>query len=546
MHNNLTALRRLLIFSFFLFFLFSNYASAQNFQPFSSAPAMEAGYANPLVKLSGAGCAVNNLRIERFVAELSLDERLKLCRSMEKITSKLNQTAWSPALAAELKNVWQVFSAEPITLRSMPKEMPAQMLAMAEPFPDKTSGNSFAAAVYLRPEKSDDQAFFQILLHELRHVYDFHETWRDKTQLDSLEIERRAFLLMGKLTQETPEREKLSGVPKFWKESWHKKSEAEISAKRLKAIEKYLRGKKLYRDLAHDPNRRTLDYSYLKNTIKTDEQKFVGSYDKQDGERLPVHNPLPPTVEAISQNIRETNFNLEKPKNPRDAKEILRVALSNEKKLYYGMNNFVYDQKLAFQCWRKGKLSGSFTENNTVARTDNGNALVNLTANTAPANLPCVLNYQDLKTDFTHTFFASPALEKMPIYFVGFYEIDGKTLAEYTVLQPNERLFNQLANEYPHIRPFRVIVGTIYISPEDGQIVRFGGTSFPEENVIGRNSQKIWGSHWVTAVRQKLNIDGGLWVTVKERATLKFSTMRLLPKIRVGQRANKIKYRLAA
>ena len=214
----------------------------------------------------------------------------------------------------------------------------------------------------------------------------------------------------------------------------------------------------------------------------------------------------------LPQNIRETGFNLEKPKNPRDSKEILRVALSNEKKLYYGMSNFVYDQKLAFQCLKEGKVSGSFAENTTVTRTDDGNALFKLAS--APAALPCILNYADLKTDFTNTFWASPALDKMPIYFSGFNKIDGATLAVYTVLQPDAKLFARLANEYPQIKPFRVIVGTIYVSPEDGQIVRFAGTSFPEENVTGDYARKVRCTYWVKAVRQKLNIEDGLWVTV--------------------------------
>jgi hypothetical protein len=176
------------------------------------------------------------------------------------------------------------------------------------------------------------------------------------------------------------------------------------------------------------------------------------------------------------------------------------------------MSNFVYDQKLAFQCLKKGKVSAAFTEDNTVARTADGDALFKLAA--APAALPCILNYNDLKTDFTDTFWASPALEKMPMYFSGFHEVDGVTLAHYTVMQPDERLFNELANEYPHIRPFRVVVGTIYVSPEDGQIVRFAGTSYPEESVTGAYAQKVRCTYWVKAVRQKLNVEDGVWVTV--------------------------------
>ena len=519
MPKNLFFVPRLLIFTFLVFSIFTICTSAQFVRSFTTNGAAAAtirpaaaGFTNPLTKTPGAGCAADNLRAARFVSEFGLDERVNLCRAFDKITNKLNQTAWSPALSAELKSVWQVFSNEPVTLRPMPPRTSSRTLAMAEPFPANSSGANFTAAVYLRSEKSDDESFFCILLHELRHVFDFYETWKNKTWLSSVEIERRAYSLMGKLTRETPERESFSGVPKFWKESWRKHSEAKISAKREAAIQKYLRGKKQYRDLAQDPARRTLDYSYLKTAAKSDNRKSGGEYDKKEGERMPFHNALPQTASVLSQNIKESGFNLEKPKNPHDEKEILRVALSNEKKLYYGMSNFVYDQKLAFQCLKEGRVSASFAENTTVTRTDDGNALFKLTA--APAVLPCVLNYPDLKTDFTNTFWASPALEKMPIYFSGFNQVEGATLAVYTVLQPNAKLFAELADEYPQIKPFRVIVGTIYVSPADGQIVRFAGTSFPEENVTGDYARKVRCTYWVKAVRQKLNIEDGLWVTV--------------------------------
>ena len=516
MHNHPFSPSRFLTFALSLIFFFSIQTSAQSFQQLiqSFAPVRPAavGFVNPLTKTSGAGCAAANLRADRFVSEMNPSERVTVCQALDKITHKLNRTAWSPALAAELRSVWQAFSNEPVTLRPMPSGTASQMLAMAQPFPNGSPDGKFAAAIYVRAGKSLDDSFFQILLHELRHVLDFHETWKNKTALDSMEIERRAYSLMGKLTRETPEKESYAGVPKFWKESWSNGSEAEISAKREAAIQKYLRGKKLYQDLARDPHRQTLDYSYLNVAGKSNARQTGAAGNHKKGERLPTHKLLPPTAAVLPQNVRAADFNLEKPKNPTDAKEILRVALSNEKKLFYGMSNFVYDQKLAFQCLKDGRVSAQFAESSTVTRTGDGDALFELTH--APAVLPCVLNYPELKTDFTDTFWASPALEKMPIYFSGFQELDGVKLAAYTVRQPDARLFDEMAKEFPQIKPFRVIVGTIYVSPEDGQIVRFAGTSFPEENVTGDYARKVNCTYWVKAVRQKLNIENGLWVTV--------------------------------
>lgn len=488
----------------FLCFLFSTNAEAADF-------------ANPVLRTQTRGCEINNLRTERFSAEVNPDERQKLCRTIDKITVKLNSTRWSPALSGELKGIWEVFSFEPVVLRPMPKGASSRMLAMAEAFPSGVAGQSFEATVYVRPEKSDSDSFFQVLLHELRHVYDFYDTWKNQTRMNSIELERRAFLLMGKISQETPEKENFSGLPSFWKDSWANLPQSEIIARREAAVEKYLDDNKLYRNL--EKSNQSLDFSFLKSGVAAAKQKevqFTGASYKKDGERLPERPALPKTNGLIPQNIREVSFDLDKPKNTRDEKEILRVALSNEKKIYYGMSNFVYDQKLQLECWKKGKSLGTFAENNTIARTEKGNALFQskaspLATNTLP---PCISRYEELKTDFTETFWASPGLEKMPIRFAGFVEVEGKTLARYSVLQPDTQLYNQLANEYSAIRPFRVFVGTIYVSPEDGQIVKFWGTSFPEDTITSNNSRKIVGSYSVTALRQRLNINGGVWVTV--------------------------------
>ena len=478
---------------------------------FSATVSFAEEFSNPLLSKIENGCAEDNLRAERFAVEINFGERVKLCRAIDKITNKLNATAWSPALDDELKNLWKVFTDESVTFRMMREDAPSRTLAMAEAFPSESSDTKFNACIYVRPEKSDNESFFQILLHELRHVADFHETWKNKTAIESLELERRAFLLMSKITEETPEKEKLSGVPKFWKEKWRKRSAEEIAAKRTAAIEKYLRGNKYYRNLSQGDNKQALDFSYLKDTAKIKETESKNNEKTID--RLPDRPLLPQIVSSLPQNISESNFDLEKPKNPRDAAEILRVAIANEKRLYYGMNNFVYDQKLAFQCWHKGKISAEFAENNTIARTGSGGVLFQ-NASYKSAASPCALDSKNLKTDFTETFWASPALEKMPIRFVGFVEDAGKTLARYTVYQPDARLFAELESAFPNIKPFRVFVGTIFVAPEDGQIVKFWGTSFPEETVTGKNQQKVWGSYSVTALRQKLNIDAGLWVTV--------------------------------
>lgn len=484
--------------AFIVFSLFAQKSSATSFH-------------NPLHEMKESGCKEQNLLNKHLSGELSADERLKICRAIDKIVVKLNSKVWSPELAKELKNIWQVFSAENVVLLPMPRKISSRIMALAEPFPSGRVGSKFEATVYIRPEKSDGDSFFLVLLHELRHVYDFQRAWQTKLSLDSLEVERRAFLLMSRLTEESGFSS--SGVPNFWKDSWRSLPASEIAAKRVEAVDKYLRKNKFYRRLADSPNHLALDFSYQENKLK-EEKSFDWISGKE--ERLPVRPAFPSTTAILPQNIREVEFQIEKPKNQRDENEILRVALRNEKRLYFGMSNFVYDRKLEFQCWQKGKISASLTEATKVAHTTEGQTLLQIAA--TPLDIPCVVDSRNLKTDFEETFRVSPALEKMPIKFVGFVEEEGRKLARYTVFEPNARLFSQMAAEYPHIKPFRVFVGTIFVSPEDGQIVRFWGTSYPEEIITGRNrqsdTQKVGGSYSVTAKRQKLDVDGGLWVTV--------------------------------
>jgi hypothetical protein len=479
----------------------------------SAAASKAADFTNPLLKISNAGCTNGNLRAGRFSADVSLNDRLNFCSSINRVTIKLNSVRWSAGLSIELKNIWQAFSFQTVTLRKMPKGESPRMLAMSEAFPSGVVGKNFEASVYLRSENIYSDAFFQIMLHELRHIYDFYEMWRSKGRMNSIEVERRAFRLMSKISQETPERENFSSLPKFWDDSWAKLPEQEISSRRDRAIEKYLQDNKFYRDLVETNS--SLDFTYLKPVARQNQMQSVATNYKKGGERLPNRPALPNTSGMIAQRIQELDFKLDKPRNARDQNEILRVALSNEKKLYYGMSNFVYEEKLRFQCWKQGVPVETFTENTTLARDEKGNVL--LRSNSSPSTLKaptCVSDYGNLKTDFTETFWASPMLDKMPIRFAGFVKMEGKILAQYTVLEPGTRLYNQLARKYSPDKPFRVFVGTIFVCPNDGQIVKFWGTSFPEAKITGNDSREIKGGYSVTAIRQKLNLKNGIWVTV--------------------------------
>lgn len=480
---------------------------------FSTITADAKGFANPVLKTAESVCLSDNLQNTKFAPEIGQTDRLKICKALNNVSVKLSSTRWSPALTGELLSIWRVFSSEKVIIRPMPANTSSRVLALAEPFSSGIIGNKFEASIFVRPNKCEDDSFFLIFFHELRHVYDFYESWTNRQKLGAIELERRAFRLMGKISRETPEKENFLSLPKFWKDSWRHLPEIKILQNIETAVENYLQRKKFYRQLGE--SNRFLDFSFLQNTTDRQTAPAQTAKTKNGGEKLPVPPTLPKTSAIIPQNIQDAELNMEKPKNPRDEKEILRVALANEKRLYYGMSNFVYDQKLKLECWKKGKPTSFFTTEKTIARTEKGNALLQLIS--APAKdmpLPCAVNYRNLEIDFTETFWASPALEKMPIKFVGFVQEDGKTLARYTVFRPDEKLYRQLSAEYPAINPFRIFVGTIFVSPNEGQIVKFWGGSFPENGITGNSSANIYGCYRVTTVRQKINVGGGIWMTV--------------------------------
>ena len=196
-------------------------------------------------------------------------------------------------------------------------------------------------------------------------------------------------------------------------------------------------------------------------------------------------------------------------KNP---DQLLKAALINERNLYHKMDNFVYDQNLKLQCWKKQKITEKYELEQSVTRTQNGKALFQ-NKKTSPdlfRSPLCVLDFEIIKSDATDTFWVAPYLDQMQIKFDSFTTIDNIPVARYTVFKPNQSKFEQIKSQFPYIKSFRVFVGTIFVSVEDSQIIKFWGTSFPETQTTGY-SKKVSGSYGATAIRQKLA--SGIWIT---------------------------------
>lgn len=506
------------IFSALAVFLFL-FSSSQVFAKADENRSI-ANFSNPLIKSGSNGCLENDLKTDRFASSMAATDRIKICESIIRISKELNTNTLSPELKQELSRIWKTFANERIFFNILPKDSAALLLAQAEPFPNGI-GRKFESVIFINPNKLDEKEFLYVFLHEMRHVYDFDQTWREKGSIDTIELERRAFQLMGAIMEEFPEYGGTGRLPKLWKKNWCKLAKPERLERRNKAVEDFLNRSKTYQRI-REVNA-SLDFRYLKQneeyqladaaSLVTGDPKTASvveaSYEKK-GESLPPRYANPNTKAVLKQNVDELPFTLEKPKDPKDANEILRVALKNERTLYYGMSNFVYEQTAQIECWKKNKLVSTFKDQKTIARTDAGKRLDGKLIQTVHKAAPCIQNYGALQADFADTFWASPALEYLPIKFFGFVQEDGKTLARYGVLKPTDDVLDSLRMRFPEMNPFRVFTGSIYVLPEDGQIVKFWGSAYPEKELTGYDSKKIHGSYVTTALRQKTS--NGIWL----------------------------------
>ena len=464
-------------------------------------------FTNPTVLNQKNGCRADNLNFAKFSNDLSSGERLTYCQAVESVSAKLSQN-WSPELRNEIQQIWTVFANEKVKIRPMKKNLSSRILAAAEAFTEPAETAGFNASFYLRANRADDKSFLLVFMHEMRHVADFYALWKTHGQMTEADLEMRGFRIMGKIYQEMADKPYFFSLPTFWEDDWKNLSAGEIEERRTRKIEKFMRGNGFYKSLMKSPSQHTVGYAPTQTAAPIQVSAAVR---ENNGEKLPVRLQINQTKTELAQNVKELAFTPEKNADENDPNKLLRAALVNERNLYYKMNNFVYDQNLQLQCWKKQKVTENYLLNNQISRTENGEALLQKD-DSAAAKLPtCVLNMDLIKSDATETFWAAPYLEKMPIKFDSFTEVAGVKAARYTVYQPTMQKFDEMAAQYPHIKNFRAFVGTIYVSVADAQIIKFWGTSFPEAAATGYQAKRTFGSYCATAIRQKLA--SGIWVT---------------------------------
>ena len=476
-----------------------------------TSEAKRAAFSNPAVLRFTEGCVDSNLRAERFSSDIARTEKVGYCKALQRVSDELNRHDWSPNLRAELQEIWNVFLEKDVVVRPMKKGVSSRVIAAAEAF-TKTTGSGFNASLYIRPGSAKKASFFLVAMHELKHVHDYYRVWKKRNSITELDLERRAFKIMGKIARETPAKESLWRLPKVWDEDWRNLSDAEIAMRTDRNIRRFMKNSRFYKHLVRTPNRYV--YGYTSNSLAQTEVKKANI---GKGERLPYLVKTRNSAVEIEQNVQDISFETAKARDVTDADEILAAALQNERKLHFQMDNFVYDQNLSLKCWKKQRVRESYIHRKQIARTGQGEALfenerITFNSKKKKAKTPsCVLDVGSINSDATETFWSAPYLDQMPVKFNYFTELDGVKVARYTVYKPSPARFDKIAAKYPHIKSFRVFFGTIFVSVEDSQIIKFWGSSFPEAKTTGHKSNEALASYNATAVREKLA--SGIWVT---------------------------------
>ena len=530
-------------------------------------PKARVKFSNPAVKKFEDGCTQANLNRNRFAGGISESQRLSFCQAFQTVSNELNNTSWSPKLQSELQEIWQVFMNENVKIRPMRRGIPRQIALAAEPFTRGGGGYGFNASVYIRPKFADKKVFFLLAMHELRHIYDFYKLWETSSALPEGELEKRGFRIMGRIARETKEKEKFKRLPKLWKDSWAMQAQSKIDSRMEKTIEKFMKRSSFYKQRLKHPNRfmisfvgrrRAYDQSQMASNrepktrrsgkalnnssaaVAVADRKFtppklvrkktpakidttaksnnIASLKvSKNSIRLPdpiMTKPLKASVESAKL---RAPFVVTKARNRKSSEDLLSAAISNERSLYRKMDKFLYDEDFQLQCWKKQKIADRYSRKRTVGRTVQGkpvfqNEAILRVFKKKKAHQPsCLINFDAIDSDATETFWSAGYLKDMPIKFDYFTMLNGEKVARYTVYKPAKKKFEQIAAKYPHIKSFRVFVGSIFVSVKDSQIVKFWGSSFPERDTTGNRTNKTLANYNATATRQRL--ESGIWVT---------------------------------
>lgn len=235
---------KFLISSFIVLFI--------NLLTFGQDSGGQAKFHNPLEIDQMKGCQAENLVKERFSQEIDPERRIRICEAVNSVVERLNQGKWSDQLESELLEVWEIFCREHVFFASLGKDKPGNMLGLAQAFPDSKSGFIFEASISIKDGVEKKKWFYQVLLHEARHVDDFYCLWKEGKMLPSSELERRAFRMMSMFDQETPKDLRYSKLPQLWKDKWSNLAPDQMEFNRDAAIANFLRKSSYYRNITQN------------------------------------------------------------------------------------------------------------------------------------------------------------------------------------------------------------------------------------------------------------------------------------------------------
>jgi hypothetical protein len=194
-------------------------------------------------------CEALNLDASRFSHEIGESRKLNICNGIEEITHRLNNHEWSIELESELNEIWKSFTDQDIYFSPMPPNADSTIFAIAHSFPPGKRRDVFNSTIYLKNGVENKNFFYHVVLHELRHVFDFQTIFVSGTDITLFELERRAFRLMSRMDEETPNNKRFSKTPELWRDEWKNLDKAEIEVIRSNAILKFLKSSTHYKNL---------------------------------------------------------------------------------------------------------------------------------------------------------------------------------------------------------------------------------------------------------------------------------------------------------
>lgn len=240
----------------------------------AAASVDEYNFPNPLIFEQADGCLSTNLRPDRFSPELRVETRLSICRAIDQTSVRLNGRDWSNRLKEELTGVWKLFCENKFVLGQLSPDKASDTIALTEIAAAGRAGGEFPVSIFIKKGITEKRWFYQTLIHELRHAFDYYQIRQTGENIPQIELERRALYLLSMLDQETPKNERYSKIKLLWREKWSKLEEGLLEYKRNEAIANFLKNSDFHLTMPAQLTEIPLGESFSDNDTPMDDKDY--------------------------------------------------------------------------------------------------------------------------------------------------------------------------------------------------------------------------------------------------------------------------------